>query len=148
LTLSYFSRILAAGWTVNDGKPNSLSLAELAEVSGVPARSIRFYIARGLLAGPATAGRGAAYGAEHLERLAAIRRLQGEGRTLAEIARALEGPETEEALVQPDAWWSYAVAPDVNVWVRAGSSPWRLRQIRRAIEHLRTELRHGEDHHE
>ena len=31
---------------------NSRTLAELSEESGIPARTIRFYIARGLLDGP------------------------------------------------------------------------------------------------
>ena len=47
-------------------------LAELAEKAGLPGRTIRFYIARGLLPGPLKAGRGAAYGQEHLDRLREI----------------------------------------------------------------------------
>ena len=46
-----------------------MSLAELAEQSGVPGRTIRFYIARSLLPGPSQAGRGASYGQEHIRQL-------------------------------------------------------------------------------
>ena len=63
------------------------TLAELAEAAGIPARTIRFYIARGLLDGPLKAGRGAVYTAEHLARLEKIKTLQAEGRMLAEIGR-------------------------------------------------------------
>ena len=67
------------------------TLAELSEESGMPARTIRFYIARGLLDGPVKAGRGAVYTAEHLARLEKIKEMQAEGRMLAEIAHDLTG---------------------------------------------------------
>jgi DNA-binding transcriptional MerR regulator len=50
-----------------------MTLAELADASGIPPRTVRFYIARGLLEGPEVAGRGATYGPGHLERLQKIR---------------------------------------------------------------------------
>ena len=53
------------------------TLAELSEESGTPARTIRFYIARGLLDGPLKAGRGAVYTAEHLARLEKIKETAG-----------------------------------------------------------------------
>ena len=111
------------------------SLAELANEVGLPARTVRFYIGRGLVPGPEKAGRGASYGREHLERLQEIQRLQAEGLTLAEIA--LRGEEMEsEPLPEPEAWWSYGVAEGVEVRVRADQAPWRLRQIRRALAEL------------
>jgi DNA-binding transcriptional MerR regulator len=115
------------------------SLAELAEEVGLPARTVRFYIGKGLMPGPEKAGRGASYGQEHLERLQEIQRLQAEGLTLAEIA--LQGEEVEpESLPEPVAWWSYGVADGVEVRVRADQAPWRLRQIRRALEELGQKL--------
>ncbi len=105
-----------------------MSLAELSEQSGVPGRTIRYYIARGVMPGPLKAGRDAAYGAGHLERLKAIEELQARGLTLMEIARQLAGGPRREAL-QPVACWQYQVADDVVVTVRAGVSPWRLKQI-------------------
>ena len=74
-----------------------LTLAELAEAAGVPARTIRFYIARGLVDGPVKAGRGAAYTAEHLARLERVKSLQAEGRMLSEIGRIVGGVEAEHA---------------------------------------------------
>ena len=117
-------------------KEQRWTLAELAEESGVPARTIRFYITRGLLDGPAVAGRGASYGEEHLERLREIKVLQSQGRSLAEIARRLGGREVERDLPAPSAWWSYPVAEDVVVQVRADSAPWRLRQVQAALRAL------------
>ena len=113
-----------------------LTLAELAEAAGAPARTIRFYIARGLLDGPLKAGRGAAYTAEHLARLERIKSLQAEGRTLSEIGRIVGGVEAERAAAAPTAWWQHTVADDVVVWTRAEMSPWRTRQVRAAIGEL------------
>jgi DNA-binding transcriptional MerR regulator len=120
----------------------SMTLAELAEASGLPARTIRFYIARRVLNGPVKAGRGAAYGPEHLTRLAQIQRLQANGRTIAEIGQTPGGNPPEPHL-HPSAtpWWQHIVADDVTVWVRDGLSPWRTRQVRAAIDELAGRLR-------
>ena len=111
----------------------------MAEEVGVSARTVRFYISRGLMEGPEKAGRGATYGQAHLDRLQEIQRLQGEGLTLAEIAARGEGREAV-ALPEPEAWWSYAVSDGVEVRVRADQAPWRLRQIRRLLTELGTQL--------
>lgn len=111
-----------------------LTLADLAQASGLPARTIRFYIARGLLDGPAKAGRGAAYTAEHLHRLERIKALQAEGRMLADIAHTLDDGSAHASTAEPTAWWQHVVADDVVVWVRADTSPWRTKQVRSAID--------------
>ena len=117
----------------------SKTLAELSEESGVPARTIRFYIARGLLDGPVKAGRGAVYTAEHLARLEKIKALQAEGRMLAEIAHALNGAPVETA-VRPSPWWQHAIQDDVIVFVRGDVSPWRMKQIRAAVDDFAARL--------
>src|SRR5579863_1762752 len=101
-----------------------MTLQELSEAAGVPGRTIRFYIARGILPGPLKAGRGAAYGPEHVERLERIRQLQAEGKMLAEISRLVEDAGSPAVLDAPLAWWQFHVAPDVVVSVRADASPW------------------------
>ena len=123
-----------------------LTLAELAESSGLPARTIRFYIARGLLDGPVKAGRGAAYTSEHLDRLERIKALQAEGRMLADIGRTLGTANPDESTApEPTAWWQHAIADDVMVWVRADMSPWRTRQVRAAIGELAAKLQSSDD---
>lgn len=116
------------------------TLADLAESSGIPARTIRFYIARGLLKGPVKAGRGAAYTAEHRARLDQIKRLQGEGRGLSEIAQLLNGGPARPSAAPPTAWWQHAIQDDVMVWVRADVSPWRMKQIRAAVDQMASRL--------
>ncbi len=111
-----------------------MTLGEIADASGLPARTIRFYIARGLLNGPAKGGRAAAYTPEHLARLDRIKSLQSGGRTLSEISRILSGHSNESAASTPTAWWQHAIGDDVIVWVRAGVAPWRMKQVRTAID--------------
>jgi DNA-binding transcriptional MerR regulator len=112
-----------------------MTLAEIAEAAGLPARTVRFYIARGLLNGPVKGGRVAAYTAEHVERLERIKQLQARGHTLLEIGRILGGPSAEEAEAVPaTAWWQHAIADDVIVWLRADAGPWRTKQLRAALE--------------
>jgi DNA-binding transcriptional MerR regulator len=112
------------------------TLTELSEHSGIPARTIRFYIARGLLDGPVKAGRGAVYTAEHLARIEEIKRLQSQGRMLAEIAQILDGGPRAQTASPPSCWWQHVIADDVVVWVRADVSPWRTKQIRGAIDEM------------
>ncbi|MBK9169654.1 MAG: MerR family transcriptional regulator [Bryobacterales bacterium] len=121
-----------------------MSLGELAAAAGLPARTVRFYIARGLVAGPAKSGRGAVYTAAHLARLEWIKELQSQGRTLAEIG-AIGGGQSPEVVPEPTAWWQHAVADDVVVWVRAGAAPWRTRQIRKWIDQLARQLAQAND---
>jgi DNA-binding transcriptional MerR regulator len=121
--------------------PDEMTLAELADASGLAARTIRFYIARGLLDGPLKAGRGAAYTPDHLARLEKIKKLQAQGRMLSEIGRSLAGAASESRhAAPPTAWWQHAIADDVVVLTRSDVSPWRAKQIREAIDELARSL--------
>jgi DNA-binding transcriptional MerR regulator len=116
-------------------------LAELAERSGVSPRTIRLYIAKGLVAPPLRAGRDAAYGPMHLEALLKIREEQRKGLTLDRIRLEMnEGREGVSILPEPGPWWEYPVAPDVRVSVRGGTSGMRLKRIREAIALLQEHL--------
>ncbi len=122
-----------------------MTLQELSKAVGITSRTIRFYIARGLLAGPSKAGRGADYGPEHVERLEHIRQLQAQGKTLIEITGLLEGAPSKVNLAAPAAWWQYAIESDVVVSVRAEASPWRMRRIRTALEEFARALKEDRD---
>jgi DNA-binding transcriptional MerR regulator len=87
---------VSASWTIQQlGEAVEARLAgEEAPANGqvraVPdERSIRYYTTLGLLDRPMMRGRAALYGRRHLAQLIAIKRLQAEGRTLAEIQRVL-----------------------------------------------------------
>lgn len=113
---------------------DELNLAELSEESGVPPRTIRYYISRGLLPGPNQAGRSASYGREHVERLKAILNEQQAGATLAEIGAQVR-PRARLS-IEPSSCWRFEVSNDVVVEVRGGLSPWRMKIVRSAIAEL------------
>jgi DNA-binding transcriptional MerR regulator len=62
-----------------------LTIDELAARAGVPVRTVRFYIAEGLLPGASTRGKGASYTHEHLDRLQLIRLLVARHLPLAAV---------------------------------------------------------------
>lgn len=113
------------------------TLSELADEVGLPARTIRYYIARGLLDGPDVAGRGAGYGVAHRDRLIEIRTLQSEGRMLAEIAQ----PAAPAALPAAETWQQYRLADGVTVQVRSDLAPWRLKRIHHIIADAAAQLK-------
>jgi DNA-binding transcriptional MerR regulator len=68
---------------------NEYSLQDLADRADVSPRTIRYYVAQGLLPSPGQSGPGARYTDGHLARLRLIRRLQREHLPLAEIRTQL-----------------------------------------------------------
>jgi DNA-binding transcriptional MerR regulator len=115
-------------------------MRELAEASGISARTIRFYIGRGLVTPPGSVGRTATYTQTHLKRLEQIQRLKSKGHTLAEIGRALEGKKGSAKVPPPTSWWSHQVQEDVVVMVRSDIHPWRQKRIHRAIADMAEQL--------
>jgi DNA-binding transcriptional MerR regulator len=64
---------------------NEYTLQDLADLAEVTPRTIRYYVAQGLLPSPDRVGPGALYGPGHLGRLRLIRRLQREHLPLGDI---------------------------------------------------------------
>ena len=87
-------------------KTTTLTLEELSDATGVPVRTIRYYITEGLLPGPGGRGKGAVYTAEHLSRLRLIRSLAEQRVPLTEIrerATRLTLPEVNSLLAEQNA---------------------------------------------
>ena len=128
---------------------DGISLNELAKKSGVPERTIRYYISRGLIPGPMRGGRGAEYTEEHLAGIQNVRRLQSGGMTLAEIEYQFAQDDGHRLpAIQPESWSMYRISPDVTVEVRDGLSPWRIKRLRSAIARLARELAADNDSQE
>lgn len=123
-----------------------MTLRELSDKTGITPRTIRFYIARGLMDGPTGLGRGAYYDESHLEALRRIEELKVGGKVISEIKREIHPAEVE--LPQPQALWSYPVAGDVTVLVASDASPWRARRIRRALSELVDKLAEEDEEEE
>ena len=65
------------------------SIGDLARLTGLSVRTIRYYLAQGLIPASGESGPGAHYGEGHLERLRLVRRLQQGHLPLAEIRARL-----------------------------------------------------------
>jgi len=76
-----------------------LTLQQLTEQSGVPSRTIRYYIQQGLLPAPKGQKRGAYYTDSHLADLLRIRQWQEAGLSLEAIGNLLQA--REEAPLAP-----------------------------------------------
>jgi len=80
-----------------DAQVSQYSLADLAHLADVTPRTVRFYIATGLLRSPEGAGPKARYDDGHLSRLRLIKRLQKDHLPLAEIRARLSAVSDEDA---------------------------------------------------
>ena len=74
------------------------SISELADLAGVTPRTIRYYLAQGLLPSAGQTGPGTRYSGSHLARLRVIRGLQAQHLPLAEIRRRLGDLREDEIL--------------------------------------------------
>jgi len=126
-------------------------LDELATLAGVTPRTVRYYIAQGLVDRPAGEKRGAHYLRRHLEQLLLIRRWADAGLSLERIrelvAGAPEDPPPRPA--RPGAvevWSRVTLADGLEVHVepgRAGLSPEQVRALVRGLTDLYRQLRAG-----
>jgi DNA-binding transcriptional MerR regulator len=89
------------------------NLSELTDEAGVSVRTVRYYIAEGLLPPPVTAGPRSFYTQSHLDRLRLIDRLKTSYLPLKEIRRRLTALDDDEVrrLLEPDAAIRPAIAP-------------------------------------
>ncbi|MEV6097135.1 MerR family transcriptional regulator [Nocardia sp. NPDC051981] len=91
------------------------SRLQLAELSGVATRTIRYYHSVGVLPRPGRAGKEAVYGPEHLERLHAITAMQARGLRLDAIR------EVFEAEVPGDGDWREVFDPRYSAEADTGT---------------------------
>ncbi|MCK9539514.1 MerR family transcriptional regulator [Dokdonella sp.] len=124
-----------------------LGLQQLSERSGLPGRTIRFYIQRGLLPAPEGAKRGAYYTEAHLADLLRIRQWQETGLSLDAIDGLLQARrEAPIAPVRPGAVEvrSHLIVADglelVVAPERARLSQADLRRLFRAVQQSYAEI--------
>jgi len=128
------------------------SVGALAEAADVSRRAVRFYVQRGLLAAPIGGGRGAYYTAAHLERLVALKTLQGGGMSLDDVGNALDRDDNSGAVasaqtkpsVPTETWVRVVVTPGVELSLKAGLVA--ADTLKDMVEALRDRLAtHGKD---
>lgn len=117
------------------------SLDELSTLAGVTPRTVRYYIAEGLLDRPEGEKRGAHYVQRHLEQLLLIRRWTDAGLSLERIRELRAGAPDDPAPrhVRPgtvEVWSRVTLADGLEVHVepgRAGLSPAQVRTFVREL---------------
>ena len=92
------------------------TLFELEDATGVPARTIRYYIHRELVGRPEGEKRGSFYTAAHVEQLLRIRRWSEEGLSLERIARLLSATDTPPTITPEPG----AISVRTHVYLRPG----------------------------
>src|SRR5579884_2543391 len=80
----------------SETQPPSFSVSALAEAAGVTVRTVRYYVAEGLMKEPASEGRYALYDEGHLNRIGLIQKLRVARLPLAVIRERLAGLTDDE----------------------------------------------------
>ena len=124
-----------------------LNLQQLSEKAGVPERSIRFYIQKGLLPRPEGDRRGAFYTEGHLAELLRIRKWQEAGLSLDAIGELLlakrEAPVAPSRPGTIEVRSHLIVAEGLELMVapeRAGLTQSQLRQLFQIVQTAYTDL--------
>lgn len=126
------------------------SIGEVAEITGVSRRTIRFYVQQGLLEPPCGAGRGHFYTDDHIRRLGEILKLQEAGLALREISSRLsegggDAGLREDAVPFPAAepWLRFLVVPGCEVHLQTGlcrMTQSRFERLQQAVRSIFPEL--------
>ena len=95
-------------WLAYTGKVATYRRDELAELSGVPARTIRYYQSVGLLPKPERVGKEAIFNDEHLERLRRITAMHAKGLRLEGIREVFDNTANVSA---SSTDWRFLFAP-------------------------------------
>ena len=115
------------------------SIHDLATLASVPTRTVRFYIAQGLMDRPHGAKRGAWYEERHLQQLLLIRRWTDAGLSLERV-RELQAGSPEEAPPRPvkpgmvEVWSRITLADGVEIQVEPGRAGMTPEQVRAFIQ--------------
>lgn len=128
------------------------SIDELSSLAGLTPRTVRYYIAEGLLERPLGEKRGAYYLHGHLERLLQIRRWSEAGLSLERIRELLAGAAEDPPprRVRPgtvEVWSRVTLADGLELQVepgRSGLSPEQLRALVREVTAAYRRVRDGD----
>lgn len=131
--------------------PERYAIETLAALAGVTPRTVRYYIAQGLLDRPEGAKRGAHYGRRHLEQLLLVRRWTDAGLSLERVRELIAGapedpPRRAAAPGSVEVWSRMTLADGLEVQIepgRAGLAPEQVRAFVRGVTALYRQLRAG-----
>jgi DNA-binding transcriptional MerR regulator len=126
--------------------PTRYNIHDLATLASVPTRTVRFYIAQGLLDRPFGAKRGAWYEDRHLQQLLLIRRWTDTGLSLDRV-REFQAGSPEEAPPRPvkpgmvEVWSRVTLADGLEVQLEPGRADMTPEQVRAFIQEVKLAYR-------
>ena len=117
------------------------TLAELCVLSGMPVRTVRYYIQIGLVDRPEGGTRAARYGAKHLEQLLLIGKWTNAGVSLERVRELLGGaqapvPAKAQAPGSVEVRSHLSIADGVDLVIepgRAGLTPEQVRNLAKGV---------------
>jgi DNA-binding transcriptional MerR regulator len=126
---------------IKDQASPSYSLDQLAALSGLPRRTVRYYIQLGLVDRPIGETRAAHYAAHHLDQLLTVVKYSKAGLALDRIGELLKAPQMPPPLMPPrignvEVRSHLTLADGVELVVepgRAGLSPEQVRGLFREV---------------
>ena len=122
------------------------SIDDLVEISGITRRTIRFYIAEGLLKSPAGRGRGGFYNDSHLKRLNDIRTLQEKGFALSSIKQIRDAQNPPQAeVIERDVWVRLPLSEGMELHVSRSAEDRNRKAVMEIIKFAKTLLREKGD---
>ncbi len=129
--------------------PERLSIDELSLLAGITPRTVRYYIAEGLVDRPVGEKRGAHYVRRHLEQLLLIRRWTDVGLSLERVRELMSGAPEDPAPRRTapgsiEVWSRVTVADGLEIHVepgRADLTPDQMRSLVRGITALYRQVR-------
>lgn len=124
------------------------SLQDVSTLTGLPVRTIRYYIQKGLVDKPEGARKTASYGQVHLEQLMTVKRLSESGLSLAAIAKVMNGSQStiaQHSDFQPGqirAVSQVHICSGVELSIDPSSCNLDTQQLRELTEQLINTIRH------
>lgn len=135
-------------------EPRTFTLDEIATLTELSRRTVRYYIQTGLIDRPEGIGKGAYYTQRHVEQLLLVRKWQLAGLSLQRIGELLK--QQAEGLLPPtprrsgtvEVWSHLVVADGVELVVepgRAGLTSEQVRAFFRAVTDVYRQLHQNEE---
>jgi len=132
----------------------TFTLDEIAALSELPRRTIRYYIQSGLIDRPQGIGKGAYYTEHHVEQLIQVRKWQLAGLSLERISEVMKQqsagplPPTPRRSGTVEVWSHLVVTDGVEITLepsRAGLSPEQVQAFFRAVTQAYEQLHESEE---
>lgn len=141
--------------TTDGAAPCRFSIEDLSALSGLPVRTVRYYIQEGVVDRPEGVRRGAWYEHRHLEQLLAVRRWQAAGLSLDRIGELVRR-HTDDVDAPPpvrrpgdvEVWSHVALAEGLELLIepgRAGLTPEQLRRLAAECLQVADRIRSGKE---